>query len=132
MALVGHLAWPSVVLVGLLLVRREIRAIAERLAARIGSEGTDVTLGREGIQIRQRAAPADQVRERILRKLQEDEAFEPRLKRWLDDQGVAISTTLFLYGSLYESLREAAAAELLEAPPTGREDDGAGADRNLD
>ena len=112
-ALIGHLAWSAVVLVGLLLVRREIRAIAERLAARIGSERTDVTLSREGLRIRQRAAPADEARERLLKALRDDVRFEDRLARWLEEQGVSVSTTSFLYGQMYESLRKAAAAELL-------------------
>jgi hypothetical protein len=51
-ALIGHLAWPAALLAGLWLVRREVRLVVEGLAARIGSEAAEVTIGREGLQIR--------------------------------------------------------------------------------
>jgi hypothetical protein len=112
-ALVGHLAWPVVVLLGLWMVRREIRSIAGRLAERIGSEATDVTLGREGIQIRQRVTPADQDRDRLLEALRTDPDFERELAEWIEEKGLSISVTSFLYGAVYESVRRAAASELL-------------------
>lgn len=95
------------------MVRREIRSIAGRLAERIGSEATDVTLGREGIQIRQRVAPADQDRDRLLAALRADPGFERKLADWIEEKGLSVSVTSFLYGSLYESVRRAAASELL-------------------
>jgi hypothetical protein len=112
-ALVGHLAWPVVVLLGLWMVRREIRSIAGRLAERIGSEATDVTLGREGIQIRQRTAPVDQDRDRLLEALRTHPDFERELTEWMQKEGLSISVTSFLYGAVYESARRAAASELL-------------------
>jgi len=117
-ALVGHLAWPVVVLLGLWMVRREIRSIAGRLAERIGSEATDVTLGREGIQIRQRVAPADQDRDRLLEALRTDPDFERELTEWIEEKGLSISVASFLYGALYESARRAAVSELLRAADT--------------
>jgi len=110
-ALIGHLAWPVVVLLGLWMVRREIRSIAGRLAERIGSEATDVTLGREGIQIRQRIATADQDRDRLLEALHTNPDFE--LTGWTQRKGLSISVTSFLYGAVYESVRRAAVSELL-------------------
>ena len=112
-ALIGHLAWPVVVLLGLWMVRREIRSIAGRLAERIGSEATDVTLGREGIQIRQRIATADQDRDRLLEALHTNPDFERELTGWTQRKGLSISVTSFLYGAVYESVRRAAASELL-------------------
>lgn len=112
-ALIGHLAWPVVVLIGLWLVRREVRLIVGRLAERIGSEETDVTVGREGIQIRQRVAPPDQARQRLQDALRSDPAFEGKLAAWVEEKGLSISPTSLLYGSLYESVRRAAADELL-------------------
>jgi hypothetical protein len=112
-ALVGHLAWPIVVLLGLWMARREIRSIAGRLAERIGSEATDVTLSREGIQIRQRVAPADQDRDRLLEALRSDPDFERELTEWIRQKGLSISVTSLLYGAVYESARRAAASELL-------------------
>jgi len=112
-ALVGHLAWPVVALIGLWLVRHEVRLIVGRLAERIGSEETDVTLGREGIQIRQRVAPPDQARERLQDALRADPAFEDKLAAWVEEKGLSISSTSLLYGSLYESVRRAAVDELL-------------------
>ena len=117
-ALVGHLAWPVVVLLGLWMVRREIRSIAGRLAERIGSEATDVTLGREGIQIRQRVAPADQDRDRLLEALRTDPDFERELTEWIEEKGLSISVASFLYGAVYESARRAAVSELLRAADT--------------
>jgi len=122
-ALVGHLAWPLVVLLGLWMVRREIRSIAGRLAERVGSEATDVTLRREGIQIRQRVAPADQDRDRLLEALRTDPDFERELAAWIKEKGLSISVTSFLYGAVYESVRRAAASELLRLPdPQSRGD----------
>lgn len=115
-ALVGHLAWPVVVLLGLWMVRREIRSIARRLAERIGSEATDVTLSREGIQIRQRVAPADQDRDRLLDALRTDPDFERELTEWIQKKGLSISVTSFLYGAVYEPARRAAVSELLRRP----------------
>jgi hypothetical protein len=112
-ALVGHLAWPVVVLLGLWIVRREIQSIARRLAERIGSETTDVTLGREGIQIRQRVAPADQDRDRLLEALRNNSDFERELTEWMHEKGLSISVTSLLYGAVYESARRAAVSELL-------------------
>jgi hypothetical protein len=111
--LIGHLAWPVVVLLGLWMVRREIRSIGRRLAERIGSEATDVTLGREGIQIRQRVAPADQARDQLLEALRSDPDFERELTEWIQKNGLSISVTSLLYGAVYESARRAAASELL-------------------
>lgn len=124
-ALVGHLAWPAVVLVGVWWLRREIGSIIDRLATRIGSEGTDVTIGREGLQIRQRVAPADRARERLEAELRADPEFEARLTAWVRQKGLSISPTLLLYGDMYDSVRHAAAAELLR-PGDEREDGGAG------
>ena len=119
-ALVGHLAWPVVVLLGLWMVRREIRSIARRLADRIASEATDVTLGREGIQIRQRVAPADQDRDRLLEVLRADPDFERELAEWIREKGLSVSVASFLYGALYESVRRAAVSELLR-PADGQD-----------
>jgi hypothetical protein len=121
-ALVGHLAWPVVVLLGLWMVRREIRSIAGRLAERIGSEATDVTLGREGIQIRQRVAPADQDRDQLLEALRTNPDFERDLTEWIQQKGLSVSVTSLLYGAVYESARRAAVSELLR--PAGVESRG--------
>jgi hypothetical protein len=95
------------------MVRREIRSIAGRLAERIGSEATDVTLGREGIQIRQRVTPADHDRDRLLEALRTDPHFERELTEWIRRNGLSISVTSLLYGAVYESARRAAVSELL-------------------
>jgi hypothetical protein len=51
-ALVGHLAWPLTALLLLVLLRREVRSIAEALRGRIADRNSDLAITKAGIETR--------------------------------------------------------------------------------
>ncbi len=114
-ALTGHLAWPVVALIVLYVIRSELRQIVLKLAKRIGDPRSDLSIGRTGLEIRQRVSESDGSSDTLAAKIDQNAVFEGRLRRWIRDKGLTISLTSFIYGSAYKSLREAAAQELL--PP---------------
>lgn len=103
-ALIGHLAWPLVLIVLLVLVRKEARNVAAALAARVGNPDSDVSIGRDGLKISQTARSEAEV--------EADPMPEGRLEAWLLDQGVNISLTSFLYGDEYADMRKKALHDL--------------------
>lgn len=122
-ALVGHLAWPTVALLVLYTVRREIRKVVSNIAERIGDPRSAVSIGKDGVAIKplevtQSASPADDATAKLTAALKSDPDFEKRLRRWMRGNGLDISLTLFLYGDLYEPLRKAAADRLLDGQDT--------------
>jgi hypothetical protein len=58
----------------------------------------------------------------LLAALDDDADLKPRLQEWMVEKGLLVSQTSFLYGSLYESLRLAAADELLKRSGEGTND----------
>lgn len=104
--LIGHLAWPLVVVVLLVLVRKEARNIAAALAARVGNPDSDVSIGRDGLKISQTARSEAEV------ETETGPLPEGRLEAWLLDQDVDISLTSFLYGDEYADMRKQALRDL--------------------
>jgi hypothetical protein len=47
--------------------------------------------------------------------LRTDPDFERELTAWIEEKGLSVSVTAFLYGALHESVRRAAASELLRS-----------------
>ena len=113
-ALVDHLAWPGLVLVLLVVLRRQVAMIANAVAERVKDKRTRVTLGREGFTLEQTMAETELASERLGEQMRTDRGFEVRLQQWLKDTGIDVSTTSFLYGEAYRSLREAACEALLD------------------
>jgi hypothetical protein len=114
-ALTGHLAWPVVALIVLYMIRSELRQIVLKLAERIGDPRSDLSIGKTGLEIRQRVSQSDASSDILAAEIDQNAVFEGRLQRWIRDKGLTISVTSFIYGGAYKSLREAAVHELL--PP---------------
>ena len=107
-ALIGHLAWPAVALVVLYLIRGELRQVVVKLAERTGDPRSDLSIGKTGLEIRQRLTESDGSSERLAAEIDQNAEFEARLQRWMRNKGLTITVTSFMYGNAYRSLREAA------------------------
>lgn len=118
-ALIGHLAWPAVVLFVLYIIRNELRQIVLSLAERIGDPRSDLSISRTGLEIRQRLTEQDDSSDILAAEIERVAEFEGELQRWMRNTGLTISVTSFMYGNAYKSLRAAAVQELLPLASDG-------------
>src|SRR6185503_8253324 len=56
--LAGHLAWPMAILIIILIVRKELKSAFNALTKRMADPATNITIGKEGLEIKSRVEAA--------------------------------------------------------------------------